>query len=162
MVPDWKAVETHLTVVIRECSERYLEGFRLRYDAWARGDIELAELCVEAGDTFDAYAAETLAAALAIATTPSQPTALAAWVHERYLDGIATLGEAIRDEASDPDVRHALAQTLQHRVIRAELRLLDPAQSARPAGRDAPGLDDGSEIELEPDTDDPKTHDPEG
>jgi hypothetical protein len=110
---------------------KYVERFRLCYEYWGAGDVSLADLCAEAGDALDGYAAETIQALCRAGIDRHERTG---WIADQYYAGISSVGTAIRDETADSAARHAVAQTLQERLLRAEMRLRggDNIRSVRP------------------------------
>jgi hypothetical protein len=110
---------------------KYVERFRLCYECWVAGDVSLADLCAEAGDALDGYAADTIQALCHAGVARSERTG---WIADLYCAGIGSVGTAIRDETADSGARHAVAQTLQERLLRSEMRLRggDNIRSERP------------------------------
>jgi hypothetical protein len=120
----------HMLVPFETCETRharldakrradYLRRFRSRTRAWATGAVPLDELCTDAGAALEAYATETLDV---LKRAARDPALRASWILQQYLSGISAMGTALRDEISDASARHAVAQTLQERVLRAEVR----------------------------------------
>lgn len=97
----------------------YLDNVRARHEDWAAGKIPLETLSRDAGDAFEAYAAEGFDAILRGNPSEEPPACLV----ESYYEGIAALGAAIRDAVLDASARHTVAQVLQERLLRAEIRL---------------------------------------
>lgn len=114
----------------------YVEKVRRKYNAWQAGRIPLARLCTDAGDALQQYASETLDAFLTAGQT-SRELEPSVWVLEAYHDGISRAGIAIRDAIADTTARHAVAQTLQERLLRAESQLRFVVNSS-PAMRPQP------------------------
>ena len=103
----------------------YLDQFRILCERYRAGESELTVLCAQAGTTLERYSAETLEALRSESRDSGKgPT----WLLNEYHAAITTLAGALRDELCDPSERHALAQTLQERLLRAELRLQPPRQ----------------------------------
>lgn len=114
----------------------YVAKVRSAYTAWAAGRVSLERLCSDAGDALQEYASETLDA-LVGSNGNRDRAEPAPWVLEFYDQSISRAGAAMRDAVADSTARHAVAQTLQERMLRAEscLRQLidasDTAQSRR-------------------------------
>jgi hypothetical protein len=51
-------------------------------------------------------------------------------LNDVYCGGLATVGASIRDEIADSSARHAVAQTLQERLLWAEMRWHGPREFA--------------------------------
>lgn len=98
---------------------RCLRQFRAWPAAFAAGRLTVDELCARAGEALDAYAAGT---AEALRCGNLEDRERATWTAREYHDGIGSVAEAIRDEIDDLSARHLVAQTLQERLLRAELR----------------------------------------
>jgi hypothetical protein len=108
----------------------FVHKVRRTYIAFQVGRIPLAKLCSDAGSALQDYAAETLDALLgAIGTREAE---LTSWALDVYHDGISQAGVAMRDAVADPAARHAVAQTLQERMLRAESRLYQTISAALP------------------------------
>jgi hypothetical protein len=112
----------------------YVAKVRSTYDAWAAGRVSLARLCSDAGDALQDYASETLDALAGSANGSRDPEEPARWVLDAYHKGISRAGVEMRDAIADSNARHAVAQTLQERMLRAEgvmRNVIDSNQSAR-------------------------------
>jgi hypothetical protein len=112
----------------------YVDKVRGVYKAWEAGRISLARLCSEAGTALQDYASETLDALLG-GTNASREPKPAAWILDAYHEGISRAGVAIRDAIADSTARHAVAQTLQERMLRAESvvrQVINASPAARP------------------------------
>lgn len=81
--------------------------------------LDVGALCVDASRAFDGYALQTLEALRRVNRGDDQRSA---WVAAHYYDGISSVAIALRDQIEDAAARHAVAQKLQERVLRAELR----------------------------------------
>jgi hypothetical protein len=111
----------------------YVGKVRARNDAWVAGLIPLANLCSDAGKALEDYAAETLDALLS--GVSGQEPGSAGWILVEYQHGISRVGAALRDTIGDPTARHAVAQTLQERLLRVESHLravVTDSSTARP------------------------------
>jgi hypothetical protein len=114
----------------------YVGKVRARNDAWVAGLIPLAKLCSDAGKALEDYAAETLDALLS--GVSGQEPGSTGWILVEYQHGISRVGAALRDAIGDPTARHAVAQTLQERLLRVESHLrfvindINDSSTARP------------------------------
>lgn len=98
----------------QECAQQ----FHLRFLQWQEADLSARTLCDDAARTFDGYAAQFLDSLRRMGSGESiDPT-----IGVRYYDGIFSVATALRDAIDDASARHEVAQTLQERVLRAELR----------------------------------------
>ena len=98
-----------------------LNTVHAQYNLWSTGAVSLDTLCSRAGDAFDQYAAAAFAALLR-SGAPSDAEASPNWMREYYRRAIVTVAHAIRDTIAESSPRHAVAQTLQTRMLRAETR----------------------------------------
>lgn len=109
---------------------KYVEQFRTRCAQWSAGDLELAQLCAHAGRAMDGYAVETL---YEMRRSGAGDDDRAERLNGVYCGGLAQVGAAIRDEIVDSSARHAVAQTLQERLLWAEMRWYGQREFARNA-----------------------------
>lgn len=121
MVIPFETRQTRQVRLDADRRQRYLQQFRRCYRQWTAGESTLAELCAGAGAALDGYATDTLEALRGAHVSGHKRTA---WIAEQYNAGISSVGAAIRDEIEDASVRHAVAQTLQAGLFRAELLIL--------------------------------------
>jgi hypothetical protein len=113
----------------------YVAKVQAMYDAWVAGRVSLARLCSDAGDALQDYASETLDALVGSANGSRDPEEPAPWVLDAYQEGISCAGVGMRDVIADSTARHAVAQTLQERMLRAETilrQVIDSSQPVRP------------------------------
>ena len=113
----------------------YVAKVREAYFAWAAGGVSLSRLCSDAGDALQDYAAETLDAFVGSSNGSRESEDPASWVLDAYHEGISRAGIEMRDAIADSTARHAVAQTLQERMLRAEACLrevIDSTQAAPP------------------------------
>ena len=111
----------------------YVENVRTAQKAWLAGRLSLARLCAGAGDALHEYASETLSALLTSSGRYGRRTA--PWVLEAYVKAIGHTAVAMRDTITDSEARHAVAHTLQTRLLREESRSLDPRRTNPLAAR---------------------------
>ena len=112
----------------------YVAKVRATYDAWVVGRVSLSRLRGDAGDALQDYAAETLDAFVGSSNGGREPED-PLWVVDAYHEGISRAGIEMRDAIADSTARHAVAQTLQERMLRAEACLrevIDSTQAAPP------------------------------
>lgn len=88
---------------------------------WTTGAISLETLCSRAGDAFDACARATFDALRGVENPPDAADA-PKWMRQHYRRAVIGVAHAIRDAIGDSNARHAVAQTLQTRMLRAETR----------------------------------------
>ena len=112
----------------------YVAKVQTTYDAWAAGQIPLSRLCRDAGDALQDYASETLDALVGCANGSRDTEEPAPWVLDAYDEGISRAGIAMRDTIADSTARHAVAQTLQERTLRAESQLRQVIDLSHAAG----------------------------
>jgi hypothetical protein len=113
----------------------YVAKVKATYGEWTAGRIPLTRLCSDAGDALQDYASETLDALVGSANGNRDPEEPASWVLDAYHEGISRAGVAMRDAIADSNARHAVAQTLQERMLRAEAclrQVIESSQTARP------------------------------
>jgi hypothetical protein len=124
----------------REERQRRLDGarrvecirqFRLRWQQWQATDGSVHMLSADAARSFDGYASQMLEALRHVCQRNERDSA---WISALYYDGISSVGTALRDLIDDASARHAVAQILQERVLRAELRFFS-AMGAEHAGQ---------------------------
>lgn len=115
-----KAAQAELDASRRRQS---VERFSQLYRAWTAEKQPVTSLCSQAGDVLEDYAIETLGALVRAAAAVPQTAAVTTWIVEQYHSGIGAVGAAIRDAIEDSTTRHAVAQTLQARLLHAESRL---------------------------------------
>jgi hypothetical protein len=134
MVIRFEPLQKRLLRVDAARRRAYVDKVRRTYHAWEAGRISLARLCSEAGTALQDYASETLDALLGGANAGREPGP-SAWVLDAYHEGISRAGAAIRDAIADSTARHAVAQTLQERMLRAESlvrHVINSSPAARP------------------------------
>lgn len=133
MSAGFETIKAQLREAEAQRRQECLEAFRERCGDWACGDCPLSTLCQEAGDALESFALKMLEMLLSSTATVDERTTLTAWIVERYHESISVIGAAIRDEIADQHARHAVAQTLQERLLRVELRLRQVTQCAEPS-----------------------------
>jgi hypothetical protein len=119
MVIRFETLEKRLLRADATRRRRYVAKVRSAYAAWAAGRVSLERLCNDAGDALQEYASETLDALVGGNATRERPD-LPPWVVGAYDQSISRAGAAMRDAVADSTARHAVAQTLQERMLRAE------------------------------------------
>jgi hypothetical protein len=135
MVIQFEPLQTRLLRADAIRRRAYVAKVQAAYDAWVEGRVSLARLCSDAGDALQDYASETLDALVGTANGSPDPEEPAPWVPDAYHEGISRAGVAMRDAIADSTARHAVAQTLQERMFRAEAVLREvthSSQAARP------------------------------
>ena len=130
MVIQFEPLQERLVRVDAVRRHLYLDKVRRSQAAWMAGRIPLTSLCNAAGNALQAYASETLSALLNT-SGGNHERRTAPWVREAYLEAISNAAVAMRDTITDSEARHAVAQTLQARLLRAESQFLD-ARRTRP------------------------------
>jgi hypothetical protein len=110
-------LETHLMGLARQRAAELLGGF-------ATG-VELGEtlpaLSSRASDILDAYC-EGLLGGFLTAVVPAGDEEHD-WVRRHYLPLVIEFGTAVRDAIADPTSRHAVAQTIQCKILEHERHL---------------------------------------
>lgn len=97
--------------------ERALATVGADHRLWAAGKISLDTLCIRAGDAFDACADAIFDAVHAL-----PPGEAPASLRQQYRRAVLGAAHAIRDAITDSTARHAVAQTLQTRMLHVESR----------------------------------------
>lgn len=134
MVIQFEPLQKRLIRVDAVRRRNYVAKVKATYDDWAAGRIPLTRLCSDAGDALQDYASETLDALVGSGNGNREPEEPASWVLDAYHDGISRAGVAMRDAIADSTARHAVAQTLQERMLRAEAYLRQVIDSSHAAG----------------------------
>lgn len=130
MVIPFEPLEARLRRQTAERAQTCLADFCRRHKVWASGAVPLSRLCTDAGDALDWYAVELFDVLLSGAHTCDGP---APWVLDMYHEAIAAVAAALRDAVGDAAARHAVAQVLQARVLRIEVRARRLAARLPPA-----------------------------
>lgn len=120
-VPPLDEVASRLARQNAALLEVHLEKVRLVYGSWTDGKVSLDALCATAGDEFDEYAVAAFEALLT-GPGPADTADAAKWMREHYRRRIVGAAQAIRDVFTESSARHAAAQILQTRMLRAEAR----------------------------------------
>lgn len=114
----------------------YVERVQRDYAAWQARRISVEVLCERAGEALHAYADETLAALLKTPGSSDSPQGASKRLLEAFNSRVGQAGVSIRDVIADSSIRHAVAQRLQERLLRAEAEFRS-ALDARPSSNRA-------------------------
>lgn len=122
-------LETHLMRLARQRAAELLSAFASGAEV---GDT-LPALSARASDLLDAYC-DGLLGGLLTAVVPAGDEEHD-WVRRHYLPLVIEFGTAVRDAIADPTSRHAVAQTIQCKILEHErhLRIMLDAMAGKHA-----------------------------